>query len=100
AALAPALELERAQVRDEVGLPQMVAGADRHEVALAVEVLGFPRALPEAPRVAEDERLVVEHVQDRGQVRRAREARRFLPAAVEDAVARVERDREEAARPP
>ena len=100
AAPLPGLELERGEIGDEVGLPHVPAGPHRDEVALAAEVPGGAFALREPERVGEDEVGVVKQVHHHRQVVRRREPDRFKAAAVEVLVARVQRQREQALRPP
>ena len=88
------------EVGDEVGLPHVVAGAHRDEVALAGEVLALAGAVAELEIGVEDEFLVVERVHHQRQVGGGDEQRALAAAGVEMAVLGVERDGEQAARAP
>ncbi len=100
AALLPGLELEGGQIRDEIRLPHVAPRPNRDEVTLALEIALLALAIMELEAVVEDESGVVEQVQHDRQVCGGRQARPFLSAAVEVLIAAVERQGEEAVRPP
>ena len=88
------------EVGDEIGLPHVVAGPHRDEVALAGEILVLAGARGELEIGVEHEALVMEGVHHQRQVGGGNEERALAPAAVEVAMPGVERDREQAARAP
>ncbi len=100
AALLPGLELEGSEVGDEVRFPHMPSRTHRDEIALAAEEARAALTLREFAGVFEDEGLVAKKVEKQRQIGRHGKARALPAAAVEMAIARIERQGEEALRTP
>src|SRR5262249_27813627 len=94
------LQLEAFEIGDEIRLPHMAALPHQKEIALARIVFILADAVGERRLGVEDEVLVVEYVHDQRHADRRDHQRALLSAAVEMAVARIERNGEEAARAP
>src|SRR5439155_20096671 len=91
---------ESREVGNEIGLPHVAARAHRHEIALAAERL--LRAFPfgKLVVVGEDESLVVKQIEHQAEMVGGGEPRALAAAGIEMLVATVERQREQALRPP
>ena len=96
AAIAPAFQLDRGQVRHEIGFPHVIAGADSDEVAFAGEVFLLSGARAEIEIAAKDKILIVKDVHHHRQICGADQERALGAAAVEMAIAGIKRNREQA----
>ena len=100
AALLPFDQLELAEIGDEIGLPHVAARFLRDEVPFAGEIVVVPLALGKSRVVGEDEVFVAEHVHHHRQVVGGRKARPGAAGAIEVLVLGVQRQGEQAFRPP
>ena len=100
AAVAPGLQFDGGEVRDEIGLPHVVAGAHGDEIALAGEILVFARAGGELMGRLEHEAGIVERVHHQRQVGGGDDSGALAPRAVEMPVLGIQGNREQAARAP
>ena len=97
---AQAFSSKRREIGNEVGLPHVAARPHRDEIALAGEEAGRALPIDERGAVVEHERLVVEQVEHGRQVVGRAQPRALAAAGIEMLVAAVERQREQALRPP
>jgi hypothetical protein len=75
----PFRQLEGAQVRDEIGLSLVAAGAHSAELALTLEVALVAESRWQLHRVVKDEVLVVKDAEHERHVSNARQASRLGP---------------------
>ena len=99
-ALVPGVEFDRTQIRYEVRLPDVAAGTNHRQVAGPVVMRILADAIFEEVGVLEDEAVVVEDLHHQRHRRDRAENRAVLAVTVVQAVLRVQRDREHAARLP
>src|SRR5581483_2053447 len=91
------LQLDGADVRNEVRFPHVVSRPDRNERSFAAEIPRITDTIVELSPIFEDESLVVEQVQHDWQVRCRNQPCRVPSVDVEKAILLVERYGEKAA---